>query len=127
MLEKPNHTETLRDADENDDDETDCADFKEEVDDIKVDIRAPFDTKLQKFSKSDRNTVVQQQPLATTPTSLGSSNSHLVKAKTEPEEWTTAPFFFQWPGDISNKSQHCMLRYVTSNDSQERTVNGSKD
>ena len=57
--------ESVHDADENDDDETDCADFKEEVDDIKVDIkvdiRAPFDTELQKFSKSDRNTVIQQE------------------------------------------------------------------
>ena len=94
MLEKPHHTEKRRDADENGDNETDCADFKEEVDDIKVDIRAPFDTELQKFSKSDRNTIVQQQPLATPPASLGSSNSYPVKVNTEPEEWTTALFSF---------------------------------
>ena len=86
--------ESVHDADENDDDETDWADSKEEVDDIKVDIRAPFDTELQKFSKSDRNTVVQQEPLASPPASLGSSNSYPVKVNTEPEEWTTAPFFF---------------------------------
>ena len=37
------------------------------------------------------------------------------------------PVLFQWPGGIGNNSQHHMLRQVTFNDSQERTVNGSKD
>lgn len=38
-----------------------------------------------------------------------------------------SPVLFQWPGGIGNNSQHHMLRQVTFNDSQERTVNGSKD
>ena len=105
-------THSVHDADENDDDGTDCADFKEEVDDIKVDIRAPFDTEPQKFSKSDRNTVVQQEPLATPPASLGSSNSYPVKLNTEPEKWTTTPFFFS--GREVSATIHSIICSVTS-------------
>lgn len=44
--------ESVHDAGGNGDDETDCADFKEEMGDVEVGIRALFDTELKDFLRA---------------------------------------------------------------------------